>query len=168
MYFQFLSVIRKWLVSLFLVWGTIDPAFANYSCSVSTTDVVFGNYSVLNPADVSSTGSLSVTCELISGATANVSYSLAIDTGVSGSFSPRTMMKGSVPLNYNLYQKQNYSIIWGDGTGGTQAMPPKKCKKLKNKTPVCQDDFVIYGLVPMGQTVESGSYGDTIIATITF
>jgi len=71
------------------------------------------------------------------------------------------MVSGSEPLFYNLYRDRQ--VIWGDGTGGTQAY------LIKNPQGNNQDISVpIFGRIPPSQNVGVGSYSDTITVTLNF
>ena len=72
------------------------------------------------------------------------------------------MLNGSEALNYNLYLDTARTIIWGDGTAGTQTY------FIKNP-PNNQDVAVpVYGRIPTGQSVSKGTYTSTITVTLNF
>ena len=134
-----------------------SPHPAHATCSISASSVSFGAYDVFASAPLDSTGSVTFNC------TANEkNISIMLNTGSSGSFSARTMRKTGETLNYNLYLDAARSIIWGDGTGGTQY--------YFDKNPPNKKDVVvtIYARTPAGQDAATGSYTDTITATINF
>jgi spore coat protein U-like protein len=72
------------------------------------------------------------------------------------------MLKGSEPLNYNLYLNAARTTIWGDGTGGTQ--------EFTDHTPPFGRSIVvpIYGRIPALQDVSVGSFSNTITVTYQF
>ena len=143
-------------VAIMLVGST--PAFAAPSCTISTTSMAFGTYDVFSPSDVTSTATITYRC---TGGAKDVFITLG--KGQSVTFSPRTMTAGTNVLSYNLYQNAAFSVIWGDGTGGSQAYV------TSGKTPNNTDFFVtIYGKVPALQDASAGSYTDTVVATIDF
>jgi len=72
------------------------------------------------------------------------------------------MLKGSEALNYNLYLDAARTIIWGDGTAGTQTY------FIKNPTNNQDVTVPVYGRVPTGQSVSKGTYSNTITVTINF
>jgi spore coat protein U-like protein len=122
------------------------------SCSISASNMAFGNYSL---AQLDATSSVTVTCT--SGAV--VKIGLNAGTGSGATVSARKMTSGSNSLNYGMYRDSNRSLNWGNtpgtdtvnatGTGSAQA-------------------FTIYGRIPANQTSPVGSYSDTITATVTF
>ena len=131
---------------------------ADAVCSISATSIVFGTYDVLNPAPLDTNGSLIYRCE---GRDHNIIISL--DRGGSPSFATRRMLSGSNQLLYNLFLNAARTVIWGDGTGGTQFL------FVRNPQPNNQDISVpIYGRIPALQDVKVGNYANTITATINF
>lgn len=127
------------------------------SCSISATSVSFGTYNVFSSSDLDSTGSVTYRCNAQA---SNITITLS--KGVSSTYNPRVMTKGSELLGYNLYLNAGRTTVWGDGTGGSgiysRANPPNN----NNVT------VTIYGRIPAGQDVSAGSFDDTISATINF
>ena len=134
-----------------------SPAEAAPGCTVSTTGVSFGSYDVFGASSTDSTGSVTYNC---SGGARNISITLS--KGVSTTFSPRTMTSGSNTLSYNLYTDAARSVIWGDGTSGTQTYTDANPPNNRNIV------VTIYGRIPAGQDVAAGSYSDTVTAIINF
>jgi spore coat protein U-like protein len=132
------------------------PAPVMAACTISTTSVSFGAYDVFNPAPRDSTGSVVFNCDRRDPIT------IALDRGGAPSFNPRRMLKVTEPLNYNLYLNAATTIIWGDGSGGTQVHSDSRPPRNQNVT------VTIFGRIPAGQDVSSGSYTNTITATINF
>jgi spore coat protein U-like protein len=128
------------------------------SCSISATGVSFSTYDVFSAVANDSTGSVTFNC---TGSAHNIVITLS--KGSNSTFNPRTMTgPASETLNYNLYSDAARTAIWGDGTVGTttyaNANPP-------NGAPVV---VTIYGRIPAGQDVRTGSYSDTVTAIINF
>jgi spore coat protein U-like protein len=132
-------------------------ASAAPSCTISATSVNFGSYNVFTASATDSTGSVTISCN---GSAHNVVVSLS--KGSSTTFNPRTMLKGTETLSYNLYRDAARTSIWGDGTGGTST--------YTNANPSNNSDIIvtIFGRVPAGQDVTAGSYSDTVSAVINF
>jgi len=131
-----------------------SPAMAD--CTISATSVSFGAYDVFNGAPRDSTGSVIYNCNR------RTPITIALDRGGAPSFNPRRMLKVSEPLNYNLYLNAATTIIWGDGSGGTQVHSDSNPPRNQNVT------VTIFGRIPAGQDVSSGSYTNMITATINF
>jgi spore coat protein U-like protein len=146
------------VVIVAILVGGSTPAFAASSCTISTTSMAFGTYDVFSPSPVTSTAAITYRC---TGAAQDIFITLS--KGQSVTFTPRTMKLGTNALSYNLYQDAALNVIWGDGTGGSQAYV------TSGKTPNSTDFFVtIYGRVTALQDVTAGSYTDTVVATINF
>jgi spore coat protein U-like protein len=109
---------------------------------------------------VESTGTITYHCGLLEAIFGNITISLS--TGQSGTYSARALRKGAESLLYNLFLNPGLTSVWGNGSGGTQIYS-------RSRPPFNSDvDLTVYGSVPAGQDVSSGSYSDTISATINF
>jgi len=128
---------------------------AGNSCTISTTAVAFGAYDVFNSSPVTSTGTVVFRC-----GSAVQSISIALSSGQSGSYSPRRLAGGGETLSYNLYRDAARTVVWGDGSSGTQAYVNGNPPKNTDVT------LTIYGEVPASQDVRAGSYGDTLMAIV--
>ena len=156
---------RSAAVLLFL--SLAAPAVAAIDCSVSSVGVAFGHYDVTQPGADDSTGTLRVTCSrLVSVDPSTVSYVLALGTGAGGSYAMRRMQSGSNFLNYNLFANASRTQVWGDGTSATVTIPGSI--NYTGSQTSRSTNHSIYGRVPAQQNVQSGSYNDTIVVTITF
>lgn len=142
-------------VAMMCVFGA-STAYAAPSCTVSTTSVNFGSYNVFTGSDTDSTGTITIDCN---GSAHDIVVTLS--NGASSSFSPRTMLRGSEALSYNLYRDAARASIWGDGTGGTSTY-------TNANPPNSPFNVTIYGRVPAGQDVSAGVYSDTVSAVINF
>jgi spore coat protein U-like protein len=148
------------LSTLLAVTATLllGAAGAEAACSISTTAVSFGSYNVFTPTADDGTGQVTYRCT----GSRPLFVRIQLDKGGAPSFNPRQMRRGSEALNYNLYLDSTRSTIWGDGTGGTQV-------HFQVLPPVGQNINVnVYGRIPAGQDVSSGTYSATVTATIFF
>lgn len=127
------------------------------ACSVATSGINFGSYDVfvLTPSD--SVGNITVSCNSNEQVTINIGSS-----PTSGGFSPRQMRHVSLPdkLDYNLYLDTPHTMIWGDGTLGTQTITAKVKKDEPWNVP-------FYGRIPAQQDVTVGNYSEVLAVTIT-
>lgn len=136
----------------------LAPDSARASCSLGGVAVAFGAYDSLTLQSVDTIGSLVFQCNQKAH---NVMITLS--PGSAASYAARRMLNGSQPLFYNLYRDVGRTIIWGDGSGGTQAY------FIKNPQPNNQDITVpIFGRIPASQNVGVGSYSDTITVTLNY
>ena len=152
------KVMRWLLIALLATTAIVSLSFSALAvCSLSSTSISFGNYDVFNTSPLDTNGSIVYRC-----GNADNNISISLNQGGASSFNPRRMLNGSQALNYNLYLDAARTIIWGDGTDGTQTY------FIKNP-PNNQDVTVpVYGRVPTGQSVSKGAYGNTITVTINF
>lgn len=135
------------------------------SCSTSTTSVAFGTYASLSGNARDGTGNVRVTCGGVLGLT--VPYTVALGTGANSSqFNPRKMASGAQRLNYSLYTDTSRTLVWGDGTAGSNTMPGSVSIVLLGGT---SQDTPVYGRIPAGQTtVAPGNYSDSVVVTVTY
>jgi spore coat protein U-like protein len=143
-----------------------NDARAALDCSVTTPGLAFGNYdaSLTGPTDVAA--NLTVNCTRAFLDPWNVSYTLALSRGTSGSYAQRWMSSGPSQLNYNLYRDASRSQVWGDGTASTGVVNGSmrfNFFQFSNSA-----SYTAYGRIPAGQSVNPGSYADSIVVTITF
>jgi spore coat protein U-like protein len=142
---------------LSLTVALLLPFAASAVCTITSSAVNFGTYDIFSSTPLDTTGQVAYRC---GGSDRNITITL--DTGGASSFNPRRMLNGTQTLNYNLYLDAARTIIWGDGTGGTQTYfignPPNNQNVM----------IPMYGRVPTGQGVGPGTYSNTITVTINF
>ncbi|HEU4438448.1 MAG TPA: spore coat U domain-containing protein [Methylomirabilota bacterium] len=150
--------ITRLLTIVITASAVLIPLAAEAACNVNTTAVTFGTYNVFTAAPEDATGRVRIRCNV----TRPPSVTVHLDKGGAPSFTPRQMRKGTEALDYNLYQDSTRTVIWGDGTGGSQTFV------LPNPPLNTNIDVTVYGRIPAGQDVSSGSYSSTVTATIFF
>ena len=134
------------------------PFSAQGACSLTSTSVVFGAYDIFSNAPLDTLGQVIFRC-----ANNDHNVSISLDKGGAPTFNPRRMLNGTNLLNYNLYLDAARTVIWGDGTGGTQNF------FIGNPQPNNRDISVpLYGRIPAGQGASVGDYSNTITVTINF
>jgi spore coat protein U-like protein len=130
-------------------------ATVNAACTIASTAVNFGVYS---PAAVK-TGDGTVTINCTNGATVFVTLDQGQSpaAGSSDAAPDRQMSDGGTGvLGYNLSNVGYGGANWNNTTGVA-------------RTGTGADDVLnVFGQIPAGQTVLSGSYSDTIVATVNF
>lgn len=134
-----------------------DAATAGNRCVVSVTPVQFGTYNGLRPADVHSTGTIVYNCTQASPVT------ISISRGGSAVSNSRRMTGRGYELTYNLYLDPAGTLVWGDGTGGSQV--------YRDPAPAPNTNIVIpiYGRVPaLQRAAHTGFYDDTLLVTINY
>ncbi len=125
-------------------------------CTVSATNLAFGNYDASSgtPNDASST--VTTTC---SNTTA---YTVALNagTGSGATVALRKMTNGANTLNYSMYTTAGRTTVWGDGTLSTVTQAGTGNGSGQALT--------VFGRIPTSQYVTAGSYTDTVTATVTY
>jgi spore coat protein U-like protein len=134
---------------------------ARASCSWTSnpTNINFGTYSVFGVTALTATSTFRFNC------TANTTVTVSLSRGSSATYNPRTMLRTTAPvvaMNYNIYDDAANTIIWGDGTGGSQADTVTAGGGGTTFTGTS------YGTVPPGLDVSAGTYLDTIQVTLTW
>ncbi len=126
------------------------------TCTVSATDLAFGNYDPVTATPTSGTSTVAVTC------TNGASYTVGLDNGGHFSSSTRHMIGGfggTEELAYGLYQDSGHSTAWGN-TIGVDTYAGTGTGAAQNLT--------VYGLIPAQQAVHTGAFSDTINVTVTY
>jgi spore coat protein U-like protein len=143
-----------------LVCTCVNTHAAPTSCSASAVGVAFGSYNPLANVNSDSTGSVSVTCT----GSATVSYSIAASAG-SGTFVTRQQLSGTNTVNYNIYIDNARTMVWGDGTAGTNQIAGSMTATTSGTT----QTSAVYGRIFSGQqAARVGSYSDTLTLTVTY
>lgn len=132
-------------------------------CDVSATPLPFGAYDPLSASAATSVGTISVTCSVTLLALL-VSWDIQLSAGSSASFAGRQMTNGASRLDYNLFLNSNYTIVWGDGTGGTSYVSALTLLAIGSTT----RNYTLYGRIPAGQDLRAGGYSDTIVVTLNY
>jgi len=136
-------------------------------CTVSATSVAFGTYTPLQPGALIGTGTMTTICTVTSHRN---TLTIDLSAGASGNFTTRTMTTTvgttTYPLNYNLYLDAADTVIWGDGTGGSQADTVTITRHGNNNT--ITTNLTVYGAVAPAQDPTPGIYTDAITVTVNF
>lgn len=132
------------------------------TCTVDSVPVNFGLYNPLQATPVYATGTVTVTCTALVGLFE--SWTIALGTGNSNTFTARQMNNGASTLSYNLYTSAAYSNVWGDGSGSTTLVSGGALLTV-GTTPF---PYTVYGRIPAGQDAAAGSFLDTLVITLNF
>ena len=143
--------LRPAIGALLLSLALSGAASAAANCNILTTGAVaFGPYVWTNPGPTDSVGTITYNCN--SGAVVYVS------AGSSGRAAQRTLLSGANTLDYNLYSDAARAQVWGDLSSGGGVPVSQSGKNTLN----------VYGRIPPGQNVASGTYNDTVTVTFLF
>ena len=131
-------------------------------CTMNATPINFGNYDTFASAPLDAVGTITVNC---SGSVRRATVTLSVSS-TSGTFNPRRMKRsgGIDLLGYNVYTDATRTAIFGDGTGGTSLVRPRRPSGPHVSWGA---SISMYGRIPPGQDVSVGSYSDTLTATVT-
>ena len=142
------------LVALPVLGFAVLPIAANAACTISSVvPVAFGTINPLDAVNVDSAGSIAVSCDALT------PYSIVLGSG-AGAFAARTMVSGGNLLEYNLYVDELRTLIWGDGTGGSQT--------VAGSADITGTLHTVYGRVPAQVEAVPGTYSDSVAITVTF
>lgn len=142
----------------FRVAATIGALFVStpaYPCSASSAGVAFGAYNPKSASARDSAGTITINCPK-----AGKGVIISVGAGASGSFAQRRMSNGQSTLGYNLYSNTARTLLLGDGSGGSTRFSLGDFRGTTTRT--------VYGRIPAGQNVTAGTYGDTLVVTVTF
>jgi spore coat protein U-like protein len=135
------------------------------NCAInSTVAVAFGNYdpAVVNNstgADVTATGSLTITCTNGASTTVALGQGANAASGSTDAAPARQMVFGGTNmLAYALYQDSGDSTVWGNTVLTSASYLGSGNADVVN----------VYGKVPKGQNIPAGAYADTVVATVNF
>jgi spore coat protein U-like protein len=145
------------------------PAFAAYSCSVSSGGSInFLSYDSTSALTANAT--VTLTCTHLAGGAENIPWTMTLSNGSSGTClgaTGRTMQRQVAPaatVGYNIYQ--NSTIVeWGNTGCGTY---PGGTLRVTNGNPVQSTVQTLRGVMPAGQLVPAGSYSETLLLTVMF
>jgi len=156
-------------IALLLLGGlAIAPAGAQASvasCSVSAVPVAFGSYDPTSSTPLTPTGNVSVSCNLVSGVSLLVAYTITLSTGSSGSYITRKMTGTATPMNYNLYLNGSWTQVWGDGVSGGSL---SKSDGYLLGVGGASTSYTVYAKLPAQQLVAAGGYADSVVVSISY
>ncbi len=125
------------------------------SCNITAPTLAFGTYT---GAQVTANTAITVTCNA-----ASTPYNIGLNVGLNGTGQyARNMINGTNKLSYGLYQNTALSTNWGTTIGTDTEAGTSSATALTATT------VTVYGVIPAAQVVPTGSYADTITATITY
>lgn len=131
------------------------------SCTATATNIAFGTYDPTSSAPSDTSGTVTVNCTGLVSLFGSVD--IASSAGSSGNAAQRTLRQGTNTLNYNLYVNAARTIVFGDGSAGTQTITTPL-----NGLLIFGQSAFIYGRMPARQWGGAGSYSDTVVITISY
>ncbi|WP_082925493.1 spore coat U domain-containing protein [Erythrobacter neustonensis] len=153
------------LLAAFLMLGLTAPspalACTLCSCTATASAASFGTYNPVSTAPTDTTATITVNCTGLVSLLGSVEISAS--AGSSGNRAQRTLRQGGNALAYNLYTDPARTIVFGDGTAGTQNITLPL-----NGLLIFGQSALVHGRIPARQWARTGSYADTIVVTIVY
>lgn len=126
-------------------------------CRLNVTPVSFGKYNPFARGDARGNGTITYNCS------SNTPISIALERSTGADAFARRMSQGAGGLEYNLYLDAACTLIWGDGTGGSQVY------RDPSPSPGNTISVPIYGCIPAGQrSAAMGTYNENFVVTVHF
>lgn len=152
----------KWIKGILTVMFVAFAANSWGACSVASSPLSFGDYSIFSSAPVDAVGSITITCDSLN--PPPVPYAVTLDAGANsgGVFIPRKLANtgGGYYLDYNLYRNATRTEVWGDGTNSSYTQTGSLSGPSGTLT--------VYGRIPAKQKVGVGLYIDTVTVTVLY
>ncbi|KZL51280.1 hypothetical protein A2T98_02985 [Nodularia spumigena CENA596] len=137
-------------------------ATVSASCTISTNPLAFGNYDPIGTNATTAldvTGSLTTTCGNGSSSIVTLSQGSNADVTSTDADPRRRLSNGNNNfLSYEIFTGQTMQANWGNTLNSSVVVTGTG---QQVNTP-------IYARIPPGQSVPSGNYTDTVVATIDF
>jgi spore coat protein U-like protein len=150
--------------SAFAATATSDMAVSasvSASCTITAGALDFGSYDpVVGNATAALDGTATLTVACTNGSSSNITLGQGSNatSGSTDAVPARQMASGTDRLAYALYSEATRTTVWGN-TSDTG---------LAHTGTGNSDSVTVYAAMNAGQNVPSGSYSDTVVATITF
>ncbi|WP_034794355.1 Csu type fimbrial protein [Hyphomonas beringensis] len=133
------------------------------TCSVSASPMQFISYNAFLDLPSDTVSTVTVTCYGL--LNVNIPYQLRLSSGQSGDINARHMTSSgsSDQLSYQIYTNLLRTNVWGNGTQGSQINGTMLVQLIATSSL-----HTVYGRVPAGQVVQSGTYDDSLLVTVVF
>ncbi|WP_250954226.1 spore coat U domain-containing protein [Rhizobium sp. CG5] len=127
-------------------------------CTIATEALAFGTVGIID-TNIDAEADLTVQC------TSGSAYQISLSDGAGdGATTAARLLTNTVTIadtaTYSLYQDAGRATLWGN-TAGTNT--------VDSDTATGADEVItVYGRVDSGQNVATGTYQDTVVATISY
>jgi spore coat protein U-like protein len=150
----------------FAIISAAGPA-AVQSCNFTISTLNFGNIDLTTNSTFTSTATYSASCTGTANTTVRTCPNIDTGSGGSTSGSPRFLLNGSTRLNFNLYQDNSYTSVWGSNVWAFAGSYPSPTIDVPlNGNGTGNASQTIYGQVWAGQqTLGAGLYSSTFSGT---
>ncbi|MGZ8851861.1 MAG: spore coat protein U domain-containing protein [Thermoanaerobaculia bacterium] len=141
----------RFVATVVVCFAAAGEMQAQCSWTTPMTTMDFGTYNVFGGvSNATTTGS--VRC------IGNLNVTISSTTGAAGVFNPRKM---SGTASYNVYIDAGRTLIWGNGTGGSNQDP-------FTNTGTRTWTITEFGQVPAAQDLAPGIYNDSLTVTVAY
>lgn len=126
-------------------------------CLVSNGTLAFGSYDPTSATALTGSTTVTLTCTL------GTPYQIGLDAG-AGSGATVTLRKltsGADTLDYTLFRDAGRTLNWGNTPGVDTLDATSSSGSLSNT-------ITIYGRIPAGAAVPTGSYSDSVAITVNY
>ncbi len=143
-------------------------ATVNTSCTINTSPVSFGDYSPANAQPTYVAGSVTVAC--VKGSTPVISLGGGLNPGVNPGERAMKNTTGNDLLSYFLYKPASTVPNTACTTTETNPWGSVGAERFEPgvATGIAASTYSICGKIPAEQDVSTGSYQDTVTATVEF
>lgn len=127
-------------------------------CTIAPATLAFGAYDPAASTDLDALpADITVRC------TNGTTYSINLGTGANASGATRRMVGGAVGstdhLTYELYSDSGHTTIWTTGASSSASTAGAGLNQYTHQ---------VWGRIPAGQNVSTGSYADSVVMTVNF
>lgn len=156
---------KRLLVALLLLApaARAQTSHSSVTCGIGVTPLDFGRYApgAMLPADFSAT--ITVTCTTVQEATVAMLGTVALNGGAPGT---RRLSGPQGGLRYQLFSEPTRTIVWGDGSAGSVAVP---LSGLVSRARPLRLTLTIYGRLLARQLgARTGAFHDQVAVFFTY
>ena len=148
------------LVALLSASYVQSPALAALNCTISQTNIAFGNVDILSGSAVDVTGTITITCSGVAPPSSALRFCTNIEAGPDVSGSQRRMASGVNRLLFDLYTDAARTVPWGSWATGFKTAGSQNDFNGVGGT-INQTITVYARLLSNQQTAATGSYTET-------
>ncbi len=135
---------------------TVSATVAS-ACLISNGTLAFGVYDPSSSTALNGSTTVTLTCTL------GTAYQIgmAAGAGSGATVSLRKLTSGANTLGYRIYRDSGRTLNWGN-TPGTDTLDATSSAVTLANT------ITVYGQIPTGEAVPTGTYADTVAITVTY
>lgn len=126
-------------------------------CLIANGTLAFGSYDPTSATALTGSTTVTLTCTL------GTPYQIGLDagTGSGATTTTRKLTSGGNTLSYQLFRDASRTLNWGNSLGVDTLDATSSGSSLSNT-------ITVYGRIPAGAAVPTGSYSDSVAITVTY